>query len=330
MNFKKRLLVILFLLTILFPSIVLAYSDKIILGGDSIGIKVNTKYVMIVGFYKVDGHFIGEDAGLKIGDYITKVNSKDVSSINEMISIIEKEKEKGSIDLTILRNNKINTLPLKLFKDSNNVYKTGLYVKDQINGIGTLTYIDPATNLYGALGHEIADKNTLNKVEINGGNIYNSEIVGINPSKKDNPGSKEAKLYYNESYGNILKNTDKGIFGVIDKDMNNNKTSEVANPSEIKIGSAKIYTVLDGFNKEEYDIKIIDIDKNNPNKKIFFKITDSKLLEKTGGVVAGMSGSPIIQENKIIGAVTHVVVNEPDKGYGIFITTMLEEGERKE
>ena len=327
MNFKKRLLTFILLLTLLFPSVVFAYSNKIILGGTNIGIKVNTKNVMIVGFYKVDGRFLGEDAGLKVGDYITKVNDKDVTNINEMISVIEKEKD--NLKLTISRNNNIKVINLPLVKDKNGVYKTGLYVKDQINGIGTLTYIDPTTNTYGALGHEIADKNTLNKVEINSGKIYKSEVTGINPSKTDDPGSKEAKIYYNEEYGNIIKNTDKGIFGIFNEKVNS-KIIEVGNKEEIKLGEATIYTVLDNFDIKEYKIKIIDIDKNNPTKNILFEIIDKDLLLRTGGVVAGMSGSPIIQNNKIIGAVTHVVVNEPNKGYGIFITTMLEEGDKKE
>ena len=330
MNFKKRLLSILFLLTILFPSVVFAYSNKVILGGTSIGIKVNTKYVMVVGFYKVDGKFIGEDAGIKIGDYISKVNNQDITSINNMISVIDKLKESGNIKLTVLRNNEIKTFDLPLIKDLNGVYKTGLYVKDQINGIGTLTYIDPTTNIYGALGHEIADKNTYNKIEINNGNIYKSEITKINPSSQNEPGSKEAKLYYDEIFGTINKNTDKGIFGEFNDKLDINQTIEVASNEEVKTGKAKIYTVLNDFKIEEYEIKIIDIDKNNPTKNILFEITDKNLLSKTGGVVAGMSGSPIVQNNKIIGAVTHVIVNEPNKGYGIFITTMLEEGERKE
>ena len=159
MNFKKRLLIIsLFLLT-LFPSIVFAYSDKIILGGENIGIKVNTKYVMIVGFYKVDNRYIGEDAGLKVGDYITKINDKTVDSIEDMIKIINADKDKGNISISFIRDNKEQSTTLPLIKDTNDVYKTGLYVKDTVNGIGTLTYIDPITNIFGALGHEIADKN---------------------------------------------------------------------------------------------------------------------------------------------------------------------------
>jgi len=330
MNFKKRLLIITLLLFTLFPSIVLAYSNKIILGGENVGIKVNTKYVMVVGFYKVDGRFIGEDAGLKVGDYITKIEGKIVSSIDEMISIISELKSSGSITISYIRNKSESSIILPLIKDTNGVYKTGLYVKDQINGIGTLTYVDPNTKVFGALGHEIADKNTLAKVEIDGGYIFKSEITGITPSKDGEPGSKEAKLYNNVSYGEINSNTDAGIFGTVNDNFLDENLITVADSSEIMIGTAQIRTVIDGYDIGNYDIEIIDIDYDNPTKNILFKITDKELLSKTGGVVAGMSGSPIIQNNKIIGAVTHVVVNDPDKGYGIFITTMLKEGERKE
>ena len=329
MNFKKRLLSLFLLIFMLYPTLVFAYSNKIILGGNNIGIKVNTKNVMIVGFYKVEDRFIGEDAGLKVGDLILKINNKEISSITDMVNIINNLNNKDSINITIKRNNKELDFNLKLIKDENNVYKTGLYVKDQINGIGTLTYIDPTTNIFGALGHEISDKNTLKKVEIKDGMIFKSEITGITPSYNGNPGSKNARLYTDIIYGNIDTNSIKGIYGKINEDFNSNDIIEVANYNEIKLGDAKIRTVLEDNIINEYLINIIDIDNTSETKNILFEIIDKDLLNKTGGVIAGMSGSPIIQNNKIVGAVTHVVVDQPKKGYGIFITNMLEEGDRK-
>lgn len=328
MNFKKKLQLTFILLLTLFPSIVFAYSDKIILGGDNIGIKVHSKNVMVVGFYKVEDNYIGEDAGLKVGDLITKINDISVSSIDQMISIIDSKKELGSIKISFLRNNKEMDTTLELKKDANNVYKTGLYVKDQINGIGTLTYIDPNTKIFGALGHEIAEKATMQKVEIKDGTIFESEITGIIKSENGTPGSKEAKFYSDEINGTINKNEESGIFGVYTNDIPDGDVVEVEEPANVKLGSAQIRTVIEGKEINMYDIEIIDIDRNNPTKNILFKITDQQLISKTGGVVAGMSGSPIIQNGKIVGAVTHVVVNDPEKGYGIFITTMLEEGEK--
>lgn len=328
MNFKKKLQFIFIFLLTLFPSIVFAYSDKIILGGDNIGIKVHSQNVMVVGFYKVEDRYIGEDAGLKVGDFITKINDINVSSIDEMISVINDQKEMGNLKISFLRNKKEMNTTLELKKDSNNVYKTGLYVKDQINGIGTLTYIDPNTKIFGALGHEIAEKTTMKKVEIKNGTIFNSEVTGITPSENGTPGSKEAKFYSDEVYGTITKNEESGIFGTYTEDISNMDVIEVEEPDNVKLGKATIKTVIEGNETKTYDIEIIHIDKNNITKNILFKITDPELLSKTGGVVAGMSGSPIIQNNKIVGAVTHVVVNDPEKGYGIFITTMLEEGEK--
>lgn len=327
MNFKKKLLTFFLLLT-LCPSLVFAYSDKIILGGDNIGINIHSKNVMIVGFYKVEDSYIGVDAGLKVGDLITKINNNNVSSIDEMISVINNDKDLGNIKITFLRDNKEMETTLTLKKDKNNIYKTGLYVKDQINGIGTLTYIDPNTKIFGALGHEIAEKSTLQKVEINGGTIFESEITGINKSENGTPGSKEAKFYSSNVNGMITKNEESGIFGIYTGDLSNDNAIEVAEPDDIKLGNAVIKTVIEGNRVDTFSIEIINIDINNPTKNILFEITDQELLSKTGGVVAGMSGSPIIQDNKIIGAVTHVVVNDTKKGYGIFITTMLKEGEK--
>lgn len=329
MNFKKKLLITSFLLlTILFPNSVLAYSNYIIPGGNNIGIKINSKNVMIVGFYKVNDTYIGEDAGLKIGDLITKINNINVSNIDEMINTINELPNKEKINITFIRNNKTLTTELPLIKDENNIYKTGLYVKDQISGIGTLTYIDPTTNIFGALGHEIIEKSTMKKVEIKDGEIFKSTITGISPSRNGTPGEKNAKFYNEKIYGTINKNTETGIFGKYEDELQNNNIMEVENPNNIKTGKAVIRTVIKNDTIEEFDINIIEINKKSNVKNILFEITDKELLDKTGGVVAGMSGSPIVQNNKLIGAVTHVIVNDSTKGYGIFITTMLKEGEK--
>ena len=324
---KKLLLSLIIVLTII-PNIALAYSNKVILGGDNIGIKVNTKYVMIVGFYKVNGKYIGSDIGLKIGDNISKINGIPVSTIDEMINIINSSNN-DNIVLTIIRNNKEMEYTLKLIVDNNGIYKSGLYVKDTINGIGSLTYIDPSTMIFGALGHDIVSKYTKETADISNGKIFKSEVVDINKGVKGKAGSKEAKLYPNEEYGNIKENTISGIFGNYSSKLDENNLIEIAEPNEIKLGKAYIRTVISGSNINNYEIEIINIDKDNDTKNILFKVTDDKLLDKTGGIVAGMSGSPIIQNNKLIGAVTHVVVDEPNKGFGIFITKMLEEGEKE-
>ncbi len=328
MNFKKKLRILFSLLLMIFPSIVFAYSDYIIPGGENIGIKINSKHVAIVGFYKVNNNYIGEDAGFKVGDQIVKIENEEVTSIDSMIELVNKYKDQSKIEVTFYRSNKELKTNLSLTIDTDGVYKTGLYVKDQINGIGTLTYIDPNTKIYGALGHEIADKTTLQKVDIKDGKIFESSVTGIKPSKNGEPGEKQAKLYTDNIFGNIKSNTESGIFGSFTDKFPNNNVIEVGKPEDVKIGKAIIRTVIDQNIKKDFEIEIIEIDKTNSTKNILFKITDTELLNKTGGVVAGMSGSPIIQNNKIVGAVTHVIVNDSDKGYGIFITTMLKEGEK--
>lgn len=328
MNLKKTLHISLLILLTMFPTLVFAYSSRVIPGGENVGISLNTKYVTIVGFYKVNGRYIGEESGFKIGDYITKVNDKEVKDIDEMISLIDQVKEETSINVSVLRNSKNETISLKLEKDSSGVYKTGLYVKDQINGIGTLSYIDPDTLIYGALGHEIADKNTLQKVELKDGKIFESNVTEITPSRDGTPGEKQAKFFQDNIYGKIEKNEESGIFGTFTGEISSSDAIEVGKPEDVKKGKASIRTVIKGNQVEDFEIEILEIDESSKTKNILFQITDDRLLEQTGGIVAGMSGSPIIQNGKLIGAVTHVVVNDTDKGYGIFITSMLEEGER--
>lgn len=322
----KRLKILLLSL-LLIPMNVLAYSDYIIPGGETLGIEINSDGIMVIGFYQIDGKFNKGDPVIKSGDYITEVNGIRVNTVDELTEIVEDNILEGKVEVTIKRNGKEKTSELSLIKDGE-VYKTGLYVKDSITGIGTLSYIDPETKVFGALGHEIIEANTNSLVEIRSGIIFRNYITGIEKSASGVPGSKNAKFYYDTVYGKILKNTNVGIYGLYENEMPDKELYEVGNPEEIKIGDASIYTVLDGENINEYSIEITKIDETSDIKNISFVINDPELIDKTGGVVQGMSGSPIVQNDKIIGAVTHVVIDNPVTGYGIFITTMLEEGEK--
>lgn len=325
MKFKKIFLMLLISL-ISIPTNIYAYSNKVILGGNNIGIEVKTKGILVVGLYEINNKMVAESSGIKAGDYIISVNGNNISSISDFTKEIEKDEDKKQIEITYKRKNKNYNTTLDI-TNVDDEYKTGLYVKDKINGIGTLTFIDPNTKKFGALGHEIVTKETNEILNIDDGSIYYSYITGITKSNNGNPGEKEADYDNSKKYGIINENTNKGIFGDYTDSINNDNMYEVANPNEIKEGSASLFTVIDGENLESFDIQIEKLNLKDETKNIVFKITDEKLLNKTGGIVQGMSGSPIVQNNKIIGAVTHVIVNDTTKGYGIFITKMLEESD---
>ena len=311
------------LLSILFmPINAIAYSDYIYKGGNTLGIEVNCDGILIVGFYQINGEFNKGNPKLKIGDYIKEVNGVEVFTLNELSKEIEKYTKEEQVEITYIRDNKKYKTILYLVNESG-IYKTGLYVKDSIVGIGTLTYIDPETGIYGALGHEIVESNTRNIVEIRDGSIFKNKIVGIDKSSVGYAGSKNAKYFYNTIYGDIYKNTIHGIFGKYSASTKDFELVKVAKNEDIKIGKAYIHTVLKNELVEQFEIEIKNINETSDTKNIVFEITDENLLKETGGVVQGMSGSPIMQNDMIIGVVTHVIVDNPYTGYGLFITKML-------
>lgn len=327
MKIKNKLLIFFLFLTLIIPINTFAYSSKVILGGENIGIEVNGEGVLVVGFYKVDEKNIASSSGIKLGDMIIKVNGNNIDNLTDMAKLIDQNIHDSKVNLTIMRNKKEIDVTLNLVKTKDGIYKTGLYVKDKITGIGTLTYIDPTTKIFGALGHEIVESSTNKRFEIKNGTIFNSEVTTIIKSTDSKTGEKNARFYKDDILGNIKENTTNGIYGTYNSNYDKENLIEVATNDEIKLGPAKIVTVLSENTKEEYEINIIGINKNSKIKNILFEITDTKLIDKTNGVIKGMSGSPIIQNNKLIGAVTHAIVNDNNKGYGIFITTMLKEGE---
>lgn len=321
-NFKNKLLLILFLSTLIIPISANAYSEEVILGGENVGIEVNSNGVLIVGFYDVKGTSPGREAGLKIGDTILKVDDTVIQGITDLSKQFNNSK---TLQITYKRGSITNETTLNLVQD-NKIYKTGLYVKDSIVGIGTLTFIDPATKRFGALGHEILEQTTGTKFEIKDGKIFESNVTGIEKADRGSVGEKNAIYNEDEVYGNIDKNDITGIYGNYSKSYDKNDLIKIS--SDIKPGKAIIKTVILGQKKQEFEITILNVDKNHKTKNILFEVTDETLLSKGNGIVQGMSGSPIIQDNKLVGAVTHVVVDNPHKGYGIMITNMLKESEK--
>ena len=320
-NFKNKLFMILLSTIFIIPISTYAYSQEVVLGGENVGIEVNSNGVLVVGFYNVEGSSPGKDAGLMLGDVILKVDDTVISKITDLS---EHFNNKKSLKITYKRKGNVKTTNLKL-KNEGNVYKTGLYVKNSILGIGTLTFIDPVTNRFGALGHEILEQNTGVKFEIKDGKIFKSSVTGIEKAERGSVGEKNAIYNADEVYGDIDKNNITGIYGTYTKKYNKNELIPISN--DVKEGKATIKTVIKGSNKESFDINIINVDKLHKTKNILFEVTDKTLLKKGNGIVQGMSGSPIIQNNKLVGAVTHVVVDNPHKGYGISIINMLKESE---
>ena len=328
MSFKKlkSFIAIFLVATFIMPQSLLAYSKYIVAGGENIGLSINNKGIIIAGFYKVGDKYPGYDAGLNKGDVIKRANDKEVSSIDDFIGVI-KESDGKSLKLVYQRGKQNETTTLNLTNE-NGTLKTGLYVKDMISGIGTLTYIDPESRIYGALGHEVLEQTTGTMINVRDGKIYNSNVTSVEKSVRGEPGAKNANTNGNDVFGDVKENKVSGIFGNYTKEINKDNLYKVAVYEDIKLGEAKIITVIEGTLKKEYSINILKVNNDKTdNKNILFEITDSNLINKTGGIVQGMSGSPIIQGNNIIGAVTNVVVDNPKRGYGILITTMLEEGE---
>ena len=325
---KITTLLLLLLINIMIPFNVFAYSDYIIAGGQNVGIELKSNGVLIVGTYKIGEIDPAKDASLQKGDKITHINQKEVHSIEEMLDALDSRVDKLEMEITYKRGSSTYHTILTLVEDENNVFKTGLYVKDSINGVGTLTFIDPNTKIYGALGHEIIESTTGQRLEMKDGKIYHSTVTGITRSDDGNPGEKNAKYDVNEVYGNIKENSTSGIFGTYTSELPDKRTYKVAHEKDIQLGNASILTVISGNEVEEFKINILKLmKKDKKNKNILFEVTDERLLQSAGGIVQGMSGSPIIQGDKIIGAVTHVVVDDCKKGYGIFIENMLEEAE---
>ncbi len=317
MNFKKRLL-ILFSLILLFPINTFALSKYLYPGGENLGITIRSNGVLVVGFYETN-----VESDLKIGDLIVSINDTSVTSINDMLSHIETNNNTIKLDIGFYRDSNLMHTTLNLKRDTNGVFKTGLYVKDSITGIGTLTFIDPSTNRYGALGHSVTDSKTNVRFDVKDGKIFKSVVTNIDKSRDGYAGEKNAKFYFETVYGTIDSNKETGIYGTYKDSYNSKNVLEVASIKDIKIGKAIIRTTLTDNKIEEFEIEVLSVDESG-TKNILFQITDEDLIKRTGGIVRGMSGSPIIQDNKIIGAVTHTVVSNNTKGYGISIIKMLE------
>lgn len=310
---------------------------KVIPGGQSIGVKLNTVGVLVVGHHQVNGEegklSPGEKAGIKVGDIITKINGKEIKSLSDVAGFVQDAGRSAKpLDMEITRENRKVQTELKPLKEKGgDGYKLGLYIRDSAAGIGTMTFYHPDNKKYGALGHVISDMDTKQPIVVEDGQIVRSTVTSIEKGSNGEPGEKLARFSSDkEVIGNIQRNSPFGIFGKLNKDIKNgvmDKPMPIALSHQVKEGPAQILTVVDNDEVKLFDIEIVSTipQKFPATKGMVIKVTDKDLLNKTGGIVQGMSGSPIIQDGKVVGAVTHVFVNDPTSGYGVHIEWMLNE-----
>ncbi|GAB6929879.1 SpoIVB peptidase [Paenibacillus sp. JCM 10914] len=311
---------------------------KVIPGGQTIGVKVKSSGILVVGHHLVraqNGAKVspGETAGLKLGDLLTVMDGKPLNDVTKVAELVEKAgKAKRPLEITFKRNGKeMRTKLSPAYDQEDQSWRLGLYIRDSAAGVGTLTFFAPHQKVYGALGHVITDMNTQTPIEVGSGQIVQSNVTSINRSEEGEPGEKRATFTKDgKVLGNVERNTHFGIFGKMNNLPDHGLYQEpipVALSHEVKEGPAEILTVVEGQEVERFAVEIVHISKQDApaTKGLVLRITDPTLLKKTGGIVQGMSGSPIVQDGKLIGAVTHVFVNDPKSGYGCFIEWMLQD-----
>lgn len=297
--------------------------------GTPFGIKMLTDGVIITDFGDIkspDGVIHSSPAeknGLSIGDVITSIDGTMVSSALGLSELITAS-ENGKVEIEYIRDGKYNTVYIDTVKDKSNKPALGIWVRDSAAGIGTMTFYDENKRLFGGLGHGICDVDSGNLLPLQSGEIVPVTINSVIKGKSNAPGELCGVLNQNSRTGKIRANTTSGVFGVGDQLPDNTKPLPIALKQEIKCGDAYILATIDGDTPEKFSIRINSVSLNDGNNKnMVIEITDKRLLNATGGIVQGMSGSPIIQNGRLAGAITHVFVSDPTKGYGIFIENML-------
>lgn len=302
--------------------------------GKIVGIYTECDGVFVIDTSEIeseDGEFINPAAGkIKTGDYILAINGESLDTKEDLVNAVS-DSEGSTLELTVCRNDETFTTDITPILAKNGKYMLGLWVKDDLAGVGTITYYTTDGD-FAALGHGMGDGETNDLLEVKGGDIYVSNIIGIQKGEKGTPGEVKGVIYYGRAnhLGELSGNSGEGIYGTLDNEDFNRyvqeaEAYEAAPKQEIEAGPAQILSDVSGQLKA-YDIEITYVDylALNSNKGLHIEVTDPELLELTGGIVQGMSGSPIIQDGKLVGAVTHVLVNDPTRGYGIFIENMLD------
>lgn len=300
--------------------------------GRAAGIKIASDGVLVVGLVDVvcDGNSAcpAKTAGLREGDLIVAVAGKKITSASDLKAAITDSRE---VKLTYERDGSRHVAVISPIKsDEDGGYRLGAWVRDSMAGIGTLTYYDPASSTFGALGHGINDVSTSALMPVASGTLVRSTVASVRKGEAGNPGELSGNFDLSDEFGELYSNTECGVFGRVSADelgIDMTAALPVAQPLEVKEGAATILSNVSGSTVEQYSIEIKKVSAGGDAapRDMVIEITDPRLIEATGGIVQGMSGSPIIQNGKFVGAVTHVLINSPTRGYGIFVTRMLEE-----
>lgn len=311
---------------------------KVVPGGHSIGVLLRSRGVIVVGFAAIRGqdgeiHQPGMDAGIQVGDTLLEINGREVTSEEQAARLFEEAGKKGApVTITLKRKGKLLTQQVTPVQEKESGrYRVGLYIRDGAAGVGTLTFYEPKSRTFGALGHVITDGGTSQPIDVREGHIVAAEVTSVQKGRRGLPGEKIGSFHDQDNWlGTIEKNTRFGVFGKMNRPLTNPFFAEpvpVAMANQVKEGPAEILTVVEGQKMERFTVEIQRVipEPTADGKNMIVKITDQRLLEKTGGIVQGMSGSPILQDGRMVGAVTHVFVNDPTRGYGAMIEWMLQE-----
>lgn len=304
------------ILVLLMSMALAALPEKLVPVGSAIGLRLQGEGMLVVD---VEADSSAAQAGVQKGDWITRINGTPVESIQTIRDSLTGQE----VDLTVQREGKETTLHVPLTQQG---ARLGVMLRDSMTGVGTVTYWDPTDGSFGALGHGVSDRGSTALMPVRSGDVFQSQIVSVEKGRSGAPGQLKGAINPLLQIGTIAKNTDAGIFGTIENVFPSQTAIPVAGKEQVKTGAAQIRSNVIGTDVQEYDVEILRLypAQGNSGRNILLRVTDPALLEQTGGIVQGMSGSPIIQDGKLIGAVTHVLVSDPTTGYGIFIETMLD------
>ena len=321
---KKAVITALFSLFLASALPTVAYAQELFVGGQVVGIQISTEGVMVAGVAQVETTegvcSPAAEAGIKEGDFITEIDGRKVNSAKELIDGVGSRCGER-VALTVVRGDKNLSLNIQPVKSAEDQWMLGMWLRDGVSGIGTVTYCDPSTGIYGALGHSISDFDTGIMVPLSQGSITDAEVIGITKGAAGAPGELNGCADLGKVLGSVLGNTDHGIYGRVYTALG----GQLVETGKICVGRASIVSTINGREAQEYQVEINRVYKDANGEHVVLTVTDPDLCAQTGGIVQGMSGSPILQNGKLVGAVTHVFVNDPTRGYGISIQDMLDD-----